>query len=68
MKREYVPVEKLLEASKGSIYKLTILTAKRAIDLADGAKPMLEKASEKVLDNVLAEIIAGKIKVKESKK
>jgi len=62
-----VPLEKLLEASDGSIYKITILAAKRAISLTDGEKPLIEKPGEKVLDNALREIRNGKIKVKEKK-
>ena len=62
-----IPLEKLLEASGGSIYKITILAAKRAIVLADGEKPLIDKPGEKVLDNALNEIRTGKIKVKEKK-
>jgi len=62
-----VPLEKLLEASGGSIYKITILAAKRAISLTDGEKPLIEKPGEKVLDNALREIRNGKIKVKKKK-
>jgi DNA-directed RNA polymerase subunit K/omega len=67
MRKDYIPLEALLPASNGSIYKLTILAAKRALSLADGAKPMIEKPSEKLLENVLAEIMEGKIRVKEDK-
>jgi len=59
-----IPLEKLLEASSGSIYKVTILAAKRAIALADGEKALNDKPGEKVLDNALKEIRDGKIKVK----
>lgn len=62
-----IPLEKLLEASDGSIYKVTILAAKRAISLADGEKTLVEKPSAKVLDNALREIKNGKIKAKEAK-
>ncbi len=62
-----VPLEKLLEASGGSIYKITILAAKRAISLSDGEKALIDKPSEKVLDNALREIRSGMIKVKEKK-
>jgi len=59
-----ISLGKLLEAAGGSIYKLVILVAKRAISLADGGKPLIEKPSEKALDNALREIMAGKIKIK----
>lgn len=64
MKDVNVPLENLLEASQGSIYKVTILAAKRAIILTDGEKPLLDRPGEKVLDNALKEISSGKIKVK----
>jgi DNA-directed RNA polymerase subunit K/omega len=64
MNENYAPLEKMIPVSNGSIYKLTILVAKRALQLADGDKPLIDKPSEKILDNVLAEILAGKIKVK----
>jgi len=67
MNQQNIPLEELLGASKGSIYELTILAAKRAIFLTDGEKPLLEKPGEKVLDNALREIREGKIKVKEGK-
>ena len=67
MKQTNIPLEKLLEASNDSIYKLTILAAKRAMVLTDGEKPLIEKPGEKVLDNALREIEAGKIKVKGKK-
>ena len=62
-----IPIEKLLGASDNSIYKVAILAAKRAIALADGDKPLIDKPGEKVLDNALREIISGKIKVKKKK-
>ena len=62
-----VPLEKLLKASEGSLYKVTVLAVKRAMNLNDGEKPLIEKPSEKILDNALREISSGKIKVKEKK-
>ncbi len=62
-----IPLERLVEASEGSIYKITILAAKRAIALTDGEKPLIDKPGEKVLDNALREIKSGKIKVKAKK-
>jgi len=60
---DYIPLEKLLEAAGGSVYKLTILAAKRALQLADGEKPLVEKADGKPLDNALKEIAERKIKI-----
>lgn len=62
-----IPLESLLKASNGSIYKLAILAAKRAILLSDGEKPLVEKPSERMLDNALREIRDGKIKAKDKK-
>ena len=68
MKQNNIPLEDLLEASNDSIYKLTILAAKRAMVLTDGEKPLIDKPGEKVLDNALREIEAGKVKVKVKEK
>jgi len=57
-------LESLLDASEGSVYKLVILAAKRAIMLSDGEKALIEKPDEKVLENALEEIATEKIKVK----
>ena len=67
MNQKNIPLEEMLIASNGSIYELTILAAKRAILLTDGDKPLINKPGEKVLDNALQEIRAGKIKVKTGK-
>ncbi|MEI8349387.1 MAG: DNA-directed RNA polymerase subunit omega [Candidatus Omnitrophota bacterium] len=62
MNETYIPLEKLIKVTDGSIYKLTLLVAKRALQLADGDKPMIEKPGEKVLDNALREIAEGRIR------
>lgn len=64
MEKRQIPIEELLPASGDSVYKLVILVAKRAIGLADGEKPLVDKPSEKFLENALEEIAAGKIKMK----
>lgn len=66
MKEDHVLLEKLLGASDGSMYKLAILVAKRALSLADGDKPLIADAEEKVLDTALKEIAEGKIRVKKA--
>jgi DNA-directed RNA polymerase omega subunit len=65
MNENYIHLEKLISTSEGSIYKLTILAAKRALQLADGDKPLIEKAPEKTLDVALREIAEAKICMKE---
>ncbi len=63
MKEEYIPLEKLLDAAGGSVYKLTVLAAKRAFQLADGEKPLIENPDEKPLNNALEEIAEKKVKI-----
>ena len=59
----YIPNELLLEAAGGSIYKLAILAAKRALQLVDEDKPLIDNvSSEKVLEIALREIEQKKIK------
>lgn len=67
MNKTHIPLEKLLGASNGSLYKLTLLAAKRAFYLADGDKPLIEKPGEKLLDNALREIAEGRIKINPKK-
>lgn len=67
MSDQNIHLDQLLGASSGSIYAVTILAAKRAIHLTDGDKPLIEKPSEKVLDNALREIKEGKVKVQVKK-
>jgi DNA-directed RNA polymerase omega subunit len=61
-------VENLLGSSQGSVYKLAILAAKRALQLADNEKPLIDKPSEKPLENALREITEGRIRVKDKGK
>ena len=58
-----VPLESLLPSAGGSIYKMTILVAKRAMQLSDGEKPMVEKATDKVIETAMREISQGKIRI-----
>ena len=67
MDRNNIPLEALLGVSSGSIYKLTMLAARRAQQLADGEKALIEKPNEKALDNALKEISEGKVKIKGKK-
>ncbi len=59
---EYVPLEKLLDKSLGSIYKLVILASKRALEIAEGQPKLIECSSAiKPSTIALLEIAAGKI-------
>lgn len=56
----HVPIEDLL-GKCGSIYKLVLLAAKRAKELADGAPPLIETSQRKVTSLALEEILQGKV-------
>ena len=63
----YVPLEKLFEKT-GSMYKLVILAARRALELNDGAPSLMGVDSKKKAPLVaLEEIVAGKIAIKPKK-
>lgn len=64
----YVPLERLLDKSDNSIYKLVILTSKRALEIAEG-QPKLVEADATVKPSTVAlyEIAAGKVYYKKAK-
>ncbi len=64
----YVPLEKLLDKSDNSIYKLVILASKRALEIAEG-QPKLVEADSTVKPSTVAlyEIAAGKVHYKKAK-
>ena len=49
----YVPLENLLNKSNGSVYKLVILAAKRALEIAEG-QPKLIKVSDSIKPSTVA--------------
>ena len=55
-----VPIEELLKQC-GSVYKLVILAAKRAKEIAEGAPPLVETGQKKVTSIALEEIVQGKV-------
>ncbi len=58
----YVPLEKLLDKSDNSIYKLVIIAATRAKEIAAGKLVLLESPkSDKPTTIALEEIAAGKV-------
>ncbi len=60
----YVPLEPLLEKI-GSIYKLVIVAARRALELNDGAPKLVEiDPKHKPSTIALAEVAAGKVSMK----
>jgi DNA-directed RNA polymerase omega subunit len=58
----YLPLENLLEKSFGSVYKLVLLAARRALEIAEG-QPKLAEGGAAVKPSTIAlrEISAGKI-------
>ena len=56
----HVPIEDLLKRC-GSIYRLVILAAKRAKEVADGSPPLVETHQRKVTSIALEEILQGKV-------
>ena len=55
-----VPIEELLKRC-GSVYRLVILAAKRAKEVAEGAPPLVETGSKKATSVALEEILQGKV-------
>ena len=62
----YMPVEKIFKGSD-SIYKITILAARRAVELNNGAKPLIETSTTRFSTIALEEVAAGKITYKVKK-
>ena len=54
------PIEELLKKC-GSVYKLVILAAKRAKELAGGAPVLIETGQRKATSIALEEILQGKV-------
>jgi DNA-directed RNA polymerase subunit omega len=60
----YIAIDNLRDKTK-SAYKLVILAARRAIDLSDGASPLVEpRPGEKPVNIALREILDNKISFK----
>ncbi len=58
----YVPLEKLLDKSAESIYKLVILASKRALEIAEGQPKLVEiSAAIKPSTIALHEIAEGRV-------
>lgn len=64
----YVPLENLLDKCNFSIYKLAILAAKRALEIAEG-QPMLVVMNSAIKPSTIAlhEIADGKVHYLKSK-
>ncbi|MEW5759087.1 MAG: DNA-directed RNA polymerase subunit omega [Candidatus Omnitrophota bacterium] len=63
----YIPLEELIKKTNNSIYKLTIVTGRRAIELAEGAPTLINNkafAGLRPISLALKEIIEGKVTCK----
>jgi DNA-directed RNA polymerase omega subunit len=64
----YVPLERLIDKTNGSMFKLVTLVSRRALELADGAPRLLEAASDiKVTTLAMQEIAEGKVGIAKPK-
>jgi len=63
----YIPLEKLIDKTDGSMYQLVMLVARRALELAEGA-PRLSEAPQDIKVTTLAmkEIAEGKVFLKKA--
>jgi len=65
----YQSLEKLLDKSEGSIYKLVTLTSRRALEIAEGQPTLIEsKEDAKSTSIALSEIAEGKVRGKKIEK
>ena len=63
----YIPLEKLARKDT-SLFKLILVAAARANELAQGAQPSIRTSSKKISTIALEEIAAGKVRYKDVKK
>ncbi len=64
---EKFAIEKCLKNTGGSVYRLTILVAKRAQEIAEGAAPLVETTDkDKPLSIALRELVKGHLQEEES--
>ena len=62
----FVPLEKLLPKSGGSVYRMMAMASKRAMELADNMPRLIEHPSSlKAATMAMEEIAAGKVVLKE---
>ena len=58
----YVPLEKLLDKSNGSLFKLVMLASHRALELAEGMPKLVETSNvNKFTTIALEEVAAGRV-------
>ena len=62
----YIPLDELLK-NVGSIFKLTVLSARRASEINAGMPKLVDTSSKKPMIIALEEIVQGKVNYKVSK-
>lgn len=62
----YIALEKLLDKTDQSVFKLVVLASKRALEISDGQPKLTEALSVLVKPSMIAlqEIIEGKVRAK----
>ena len=61
----YISLQDLLDKSKGSVYKLVVMAARRALEIAEGQPKLVSiDAAVKPSTVALEEIRFGKVRVK----
>jgi DNA-directed RNA polymerase omega subunit len=62
----YMALEKLLDKTEGSVYKLVVLASRRALELAEGQPKLVEGTSSATKPSIIAlqEIEASKLLAK----
>jgi DNA-directed RNA polymerase omega subunit len=64
----YIPMEDLMQNTNGSLYKLVILAARRALELGAGSEKLVEaRTNEKLTTIALKEIQQQKVSYKKKK-
>jgi len=64
----YIPLERVIDITEGSIYKLVILASTRALEIAEGLPPLVEKVNDysKCTTVALRELAEGKVGYKKT--
>ena len=63
----YISLEKVLKKPDSSVFKITLVAAARANELATGAQPLVKTGAKKVSSIAMEEIAAGKVRYEEIK-
>ncbi|MFH1691867.1 MAG: DNA-directed RNA polymerase subunit omega [Candidatus Omnitrophota bacterium] len=58
----YIPLERLIDKSSGSMFKLVLFLARRALELAEGARQLVAVPKDtKVTTLAMIEVAEGKV-------